>query len=197
MKKLLFLTLVLALVLATAASAEMKRPDTKDATYNNPSLMVISGTLDQNSPTWNRAFNNVDPPSAACDFPLTLSSAGQYYDVFCITSTDDMPIEVIVDAAATTIGDTHMELYCDPFDPSDATANAKFSDDDDGDGLMSAFTISDGLMLSPGVDYWLVLTTFSAGDMGDFTINTSDNVVFCGGVGTESKSWTELKGLYR
>jgi len=197
MKKFLLMTLVLALVLAVSATAEMKRPDTKDATFNNPTLMVINGTLDQNSPIWGRGFNNVDPPDITCNFPLSPSSTGQFYDVFCITSTDDLPITVIVDANATTISDTHMELYCDPFDPNNPFDNAVFSDDDDGDGLMSAFTAADNLMLSPGVDYWLVLTTFSPGDAGDFTINTSDNVVYCGGVGTETKSWSEMKGLYR
>jgi hypothetical protein len=197
MKKILLTTLALALVMASFALAEVKLPDTKDATFENPALIQIMGTLDQNSPTWNRGFNNVDPPDNGCNFPLSDSSDGQYYDVFCISTTDDLPIEVIVDAAATTVGDTHMELYCDPFDPNNPLANAVFSDDDDGDGLMSAFTFSDNLMLDPAQDYWLVLTTFSPGDMGDFTINTSDNVALCGGVGTENHSWSELKGLYR
>jgi hypothetical protein len=183
--------------MATVALAEVKLPDTKDAVMNDPSLIVITGTLDSNSPVFNRGFNNVDPPDPNCAFPLTDSSDGQYYDAICITSTDDQPIEVIVDAGATTISDTHMELYCDPFDPNNPLDNAVFSDDDDGDGLMSAFTFSDNLVLTPGTDYWLVLTTFSPGAMGDFTINTSDNVALCGGVGTENHSWSELKGLYR
>ena len=196
MKKILLTALVLALVLATTALAEMKRPDTKDVVFENPSLMVISGTLDSSSPTWNRGFNNVDPPDLGCNFLMNDSSDGQFYDVFCITGTDDNPVEIIVDANATTVGDTHMELYCDPFDPMNPLDNAVFSDDDDGDGLMSAFTLEDGLVLSGG-DYWLVLTTFSPGDMGDFTINTSDNVAFCGSVATKTQTWSELKALYR
>ena len=196
MKKILLTALVLALVLTTTAFAEMKRPDTKDVVFENPSLMVISGTLDSSSPIWNRGFNNVDPPDLGCNFLINDSSDGQYYDVFCITGTDDNPVEIIVDANATTIGDTHMELYCDPFDPTNPLDNAVFSDDDDGDGLMSAFTLSDNLVLSGG-DYWLVLTTFSPGAMGDFTINTSDNVVFCGSVATKTQTWSELKALYR
>ncbi|MCK5438875.1 MAG: hypothetical protein KAI97_02975 [Gemmatimonadetes bacterium] len=182
--------------MATTALAELKRPDTKDVVYENPSLMVISGTLDSSSPTWNRGFNNVDPPDLGCNFLMNDSSDGQFYDVFCITGTDDNPVEIIVDANATTVGDTHMELYCDPFDPMNPLDNAVFSDDDDGDGLMSAFTLEDGLVLSGG-DYWLVLTTFSPGDMGDFTINTSDNVAFCGSVATKTQTWSELKALYR
>ena len=69
--------------------------------------------------------------------------------------------------------------------------------DSDGDSLLSAFTLEDNLVLSPGSDYWLVLSTFSPGATGDFTINTSDNVELCGSVANESRSWTELKGLYR
>jgi len=196
MKKILITTLILSLVLATAALAELKLPDTKDAVNQNPVLMVITGTLDENSPIWGRGFNNVDPPDLSCNFPLTDSSDGLFYDVFCVTGTDDNPVEIIVDAAATTIGDTHMELYCDPFDPMNPLEQAVFSDDDDGDGLMSAFTLSDGLVLSGG-EYWLVLTTFSAGAMGDFVINTSDNVIICGGVAVENQTWSHLKSIYR
>jgi hypothetical protein len=196
MKKILLMTLALALVLSSMALAEQKRPDVKDGAIQNASRIVLSGTLDANSPTWGRGFNNVDPPAPGCDFPLSDSSDGQFYEVFCIEVTDQNPVEAIVDAAATTIGDTHMELYCDPFDPANPLENAVFSDDDDGDGLFSAFLLEDNLVLSPGEQYWLVLTTFSPGDTGDFAINTSDNVMMCGGVATEGQSWTEIKGLY-
>jgi hypothetical protein len=196
MKKIMLTTLVLALIVS-AAFAETKRPDTKDAVMQEGSRIVLTGELTANSPTWTRAFNNVTPPAPNCDFPLTLSAAGVYYDAICITVTDQNPGEIIVDAAGTTIGDTHMELYCDPFDPNSPLENAVFSDDDDGDGLMSAFTASDNLVLTPGNQYWLVLTTFSAGATGTYTINTSDNVAICGGVANETQSWSQIKGLYR
>ncbi|MEZ4387732.1 MAG: hypothetical protein R3D98_09180 [Candidatus Krumholzibacteriia bacterium] len=196
MNKILLTAFILALIV-TSAFAEAKRPDVRDAVMQNGSRIVITGMLDSTSPVWNRGFNNTSPPSPSCDFLLSDSSDGQYYDVFCITSTDQSPIEIIVDPAGTTIGDTHMELYCDPFDPNTPLVNAVFSDDDDGDGLLSAFLLSDGLVLTPGTQYWLVLTTFSAGDQGTFALNTSDNVVLCGGVATESQSWSQIKGLYR
>lgn len=196
MKKILLMTLILSLVVATAAFAETKDRDTRDVAISNPALSVINGTLDENSPIWNRGYNNVDPPDLSCNFPLTDSSDGQYYDLFCITATDDNPVEIIVDAAATTINDTHMELYCEDFDPANPLVNAVFSDDDDGEGLYSAFTLEDGLVLSGG-DYWLVLTTFSPGDMGDFTINTSSNVSMCGDVAVEQHTWSKVKGIYR
>ncbi len=196
MKTILIMALILSLVVATAAFAETKGRDTKDTVISNPALSVINGTLDANSPIWNRGFNNADPPDLSCNFPLSSSSFGQYYDLFCITGSDDNPVEIIVDPAGTTISDTHMELYCEDFDPANSLVNAVFSDDDDGEGLYSAFTLEDGLVLSGG-DYWLVLTTFSPGDMGDFTINTSSNVSMCGGVAVEQHTWSQVKGIYR
>jgi hypothetical protein len=183
-------------LIATLAVAAEKPVTSRDAVMQDGSRIVLTGTLDSSSPVWNRGFNNVDPPAPNCDFPLSDSSDGQYYEVFCLNVTDANAIEIIVDADATTIGDTHMTLYCDPFDPNTPLVNAVFSDDDDGDSLLSAFTLEDNLVLSPGSDYWLVLSTFSPGATGDFTINTSDNVALCGGVAAEGQSWSEIKALY-
>ena len=88
------------------------------------------------------------------------------------------------------------QLFASSGFPPNSLEQAVFSDDDDGDGLMSAFTLSDSLVLSGG-EYWLVLTTFSAGAMGDFVINTSDNVIICGGVAVENQTWSHLKSIYR
>ena len=56
MMKTLLLILALTLVLAVTASAELKRPDVMDATFENPTRIMITGTLDSNSPTWNRGY---------------------------------------------------------------------------------------------------------------------------------------------
>jgi len=191
------IAIMMIVLLAGTAIAETKQIDTVNATLENASRMVISGTLDDSSPTFTRGFNNTGTPDLNCAYPLNPSSSGVYYDLFCITSTDDQPIEIIVDDTATTLDDSHMELYCANFDPEDSLNNCVFSDDDDGEGYYSAFTLDDNLVLPAGTEYWLVLTTFSAGDSGDFTINTSDNVELCGGVATESASWDMIKGIYR
>ena len=79
-------------------------------------------------------------------------------------------------AAGTTIGDTTISLYCNPFDQTDATANL-VAYDDDSNGLLSAFIATDGITLTPGNVYWFVLATFGNGATGDYTIEFSTNVV--------------------
>ncbi len=191
------IAILMVVLLAGTAIAEVKAPDTVNATISNPSRIEITGTLDSSSPIWNRAYNNAGTPDPNCNYPMTDSSDGQYFDMICITSTDDNPIEVIVNVDGTTIGDTHMELYCANFDPEDALSNCVFSDDDGGEGLLSAFTLADNLVLPAGTEFWLVITTFSAGAEGDYSISTSANVDFCGGVATEGASWDMIKGMYR
>ena len=93
-----------------------------------------------------------------------------YYAVFPITSSVSENLEVEVVAANTTLSDTVMTLYCDPFDPADPMANAIAYDDDGAGYPYSGFYASDGIYLDAGVTYYLVLSTFSAGDMGDFEL---------------------------
>ena len=191
------IAIALIVLLAGTAIAETKQIDTVNATMENPSRLAISGTLDASSPTWTRGYNNTGTPDLNCAYPLTISNSDLYFDMICITSTDDQPIEIIVDAASTTLSDTHMELYCSNFDSEDPLSNCVFSDDDGGEGYFSAFTLEDNLVLPAGTEYWLVLTTFSPGDAGDYLINTSDNVALCGSVATESANWDMIKGIYR
>jgi hypothetical protein len=33
--------------------------------------------------------------------------------------------------------------------------------------------------------------------MGDFVINTSDNVALCGTVGTENSDWSSIKSMFQ
>lgn len=196
MKKAIVLILALSLVAGLATAKDEKIPD-GDYVMDAPSRIQITGMLDGSSPTWNRAFGS-GAASPDCMFQLTDSgNDGQYYDQICITTTDDTPIEIVVDAGGTTIGDTTLHLYCANFDAGDPLANCVYYDDDGGDGLLSAIVLADNVVLPPGTEYWLVLSTFSGGDMGSFTINTSDNVALCGGVGTEATDWSNLKSLFR
>ena len=127
----------------------------------------IVGTIDASSPTWNRIYGcNVDVNCAASCYDS--STDGQYYAVFPITTTVSENLEAEVVAANTTLSDTVMTLYCDPFDPADPMANAIAYDDDGAGYPYSGFYASDGIYLTSGVTYYLVLSTFSAGDMGDF-----------------------------
>jgi hypothetical protein len=82
------------------------------------------------------------------------------------------------------LSDTVITLYCDPFDPMDPLHNIVAYDDDGGDGLYSAFFDTDGATMTAGDPYWLVLSTFSAGDTGDYDICLEGNVTVGHGPGT-------------
>jgi hypothetical protein len=190
------MALALVLVAGLAIAADEKRPE-GDYTIQNPSRTEITGELTQESPTWHRSFGS-GTPSPACAFSLTLSgNFGQYFDAICIQVTDQGPIEVEVTVEGTTINDTTLHLFCDPFDSGDSLANAVFYNDDGGVGLLSAFTLANNIVLSPGENYWLVLSTFSAGDMGTYRMVTSDNVIVCGSVSLDQADWSTIKDLFR
>ncbi len=189
--------LIIALMLLVGtAMADEKIADTQNALPNLNTLSVLSGTLDENSPTYDRIFGGSVSLECASQV-IDSSQNGMYFALFCIEASTSDPIEIIVDPTGTNISDTVMTLYCDPFDPGDASFNVVSYDDDGGDGLLSAFTIADGITLTPGDSYFLVLSTFGTGAMGDFVINTSDNVTECGTVATEAGSWDSLKASYR
>ncbi len=195
-RRLLQLVLV-AMLISTAAvvQANDKLPDWSEAVPGSDLVVIISGTLGPNSATWDRVFGGA--LSLDCNSQVMDSgSDGQYFDAHCIQVTTSAPIEAIVDENLTTIGDTTMTLYCDAFNPVDPLNNVVLYDDDDGAGLLSAFTVGDGITLTPGDTYWLVLSTFSAGDMGDYQINLSDNVVVCGSTPVEAGSWGQIKALF-
>ena len=194
MKKVMFAILAVTLLAGFAMATE--KIEDIDYVMDNPSRMQIAGVLDADSPTWNRAFGSGDS-SLDCIFGLTDSSAdGQFFAQYCIRGTDDNPIEIVVDGDATEIGDTTLHIYCDSFDPGAPLEECVYYDDDGGDGLYSAINLEDNVVLPPGTEFWLILSTFSGGDEGAFVINTSDNVALCS-VGTESTDWGTIKGLYR
>lgn len=191
------MVITLALVLVAGLAFANEKIAEGDYSIQNPSRAEITGELDGSSPTWNRSFGS-GVPSPACAFPLTLSSnTGQYYDVICIQVTDQNPIEVEVTPTGTSIGDTTLHLFCDPFDAGNSTANAVYYNDDGGEGLLSAFTAANNVVLAPGATYWLVLSTFSGGATGTYRIVTSDNVTVCGTVDADAVDWSAIKGLFR
>jgi hypothetical protein len=190
-----FLALVLPVLLMTSAFASEKLIDTSDV--QSAAQVSITGTLGGGSPTWNRTYNNIDPPDPTCNRPSSDSfSDGMYYGRHCIQVSSTDPIEIVVSAAGTTISDTVMYLFCVPFDPSNPADRQVFSDDDDGDGLLSAFTLADNVVLTPGI-YDLVISTFSAGATGDYVIDTSLNVTECGPVPVDDATFGTIKAQYR
>ena len=175
MKQLLIVTCVLSLATAGMAQVDEKAiMGDSEPGIRGPVVDSYSGTLYGASPVWNRIFGNaVDP---ACNASMSDSSQnGQYYEVIPIqvTAAENLECEVTVFAGADSV----IALYCDPFDPLDPLANVVAYDDDDGWTPLSAFLASDNISLSPGNTYYLVVSTFSAGDTGGFTVDFTSATV--------------------
>ena len=200
MKHVIALSMVMLLVAAVALAASDKLPDTEDNTIQSPSRIQIAGVITEASPVWDRGYGFGDP-SYDCMFELTPAYyQGQYYDMFCFNVSDQMPVEFEVVLDGTLLHDTTMHIFCDPFDAMMPLVNCLYYDDDGGEGLLSAITAEDGVVLAPGVDYWLVISNYGVGDpddMGAFVINTSDNVALCGTVPLQDTDWSSVKGLFR
>ena len=193
----MLMILALTVLVTGSAAASEKQADVRDVHAVDGGRVALAGTLDAGSPVYDRAFNNNPPASTTCSHPLTdAASDGQYYAVFCLEATDDQPVEILVNEAGTTIEDTFLALYCDPFDPLLPLASAVFTDDDDGVGMLSAITVSDNVVLNPSWQYFVVVTTYDAGATGDFSVTTSDNLIECS-VPVDAATWSSLKDLYR
>jgi hypothetical protein len=156
--------------------------------------MQIAGTFDESTPIWQRPTSpsGTEPTPETCDHAFTDGTCNdQRYTAFCITSTDTEPVEFVLTIDSTTL-----------YDPSLPLENGVFYDDDDGEGFLSAITAADGVVLTPGAEYWLVLSNDGSGggnefEFGDFVIHTSDNVMFCDTVSAESRDWSGIKDLFR
>jgi hypothetical protein len=136
----------------------------------------VVGTLDAGSPTWDRIFTgDIDLNCNATSSDSGNDGMAYAQIPFEVTNTD--PITVEVNAAGTTLADTVIALYCDPFDSGLPAENLVAYDDDGGTGLFSAFTLADNLTLTPGNTYHLILSTFTVSDFGDYQVDFSDNVV--------------------
>ena len=196
MKKaiVILLTLMIATV-AFAADDPIKEPDNRDYVMDQPSRIVIADELTEASPTFHRwRPASYEDLGLNCDLVMTSDySADPHYDQHCFNVTTDAPVEFVVTDAGF---DTVIYIYCDPFDANDATLNGVFMDDDDGAGLNSAIVVADGVTLTPGNDYWLVVCGYWSAQFGTYSISTSDNVALCGTVATDASTWSNVKGLF-
>jgi len=196
-KKAIVLLLGL-MVFAGIAVAQDKPADTMDYRMQNPGRWDITGILDADDPLWDRGVDYSAPPMPTCDFPFVdHSSDPAAFEAYCIQAIDDTPIEVEFDADLTEVSDTTLYLFCAGFDPELPLEEGVFWDDDDGVGLMSAFTLADNIVLEPGVDYILVASVYyHTTGLGAYTMHLSDNLMACP-VSAENSNWSTLKSLYR
>ena len=194
--KFVNVTLIALVLMAGAAFADEKMIDHQNALPNAASRGVLNGALTENSSTYDRIYSGVLSLDCASEVSDS-GNDGTSFEMICFEVSDSEPIEMVADPTLTTIGDTFFTIYCDPFDIAAPELNVVLTDDDGGEGLLSAYTVDDGLTLTVGNTYYLVVASYSAGGFGDFSITTSANIIECGTVATESGSWDSLKADYR
>jgi hypothetical protein len=184
------------MITAVAAYSEDKRPDTKNAILT-PVRVPIVGELTEASPQYGRTLPG--GPDLMCNANPGISDAGTavYYAVHCFEVTDETPIQLILNDGGSSIEDTFLTLYCEPFDPLLPSDGVIIADDDDGDGLLSAVTLDDNVHLVPGSQYLIVISTFGNGTTGTYRIDASYNVAECGATPVSSATWGQLKSIYR
>lgn len=124
--------------------------------------VLFSGSLSAADPTYNRTLSGNSPTS--------LSGVGTAvsYDVyaFSVTAAGSYVMETLSAAfTPSTPEDTFITLYQSAFNPANPLANVLQADDDSGPGGLSTITRA----LSSGVDYFLVVTSFSNNQFGDYT----------------------------
>lgn len=195
MKQVIAICLITLLAsLAFAADDPIKDADTMDYTMDAPSRIVITGELTASSPTFHRwRPTSYTELGLNCDLVMTSDYTTEpAYDLYCFNVATADPVEFVVTDAGF---DTVIYIYCDPFDPMDATLNGVYMDDDDGEGLNSAITADNGVTLTPGNDYWFLICSYSS-TIGTYSVSTSDNVALCGTVGAENSTWGAVKGLF-
>jgi hypothetical protein len=132
---------------------------------------TVTGSFGPSSPTWNRVFtlSSADADVTGCSYPAYDSEDdGQPYAVFPIAVTEPERLLATVVEEGTTLDDTALLLYCDPFAPADPEHNLIVHNH--GFGADAAFEDFSEIDLVPGTIYELVLTTAVAGDFGTYEV---------------------------
>ncbi len=183
MRSVLVVSFLVVSVALAASAADLEKQWTveregpaRDVTFGPGTVLAdtYSGELTAASPVWDRCYLcNV---STSCAATCSDSSQnGEYYEVIPIQVTAAENLECAV--TASTMTDTTMFVYCDPFNPATPLVNVVAWDDDDGAGNWSAFLAADAVQLQPGQTYYLVVSTFSPAVTGTFTVDFTSATV--------------------
>jgi hypothetical protein len=135
-----------------------------------------SGELTAASPRWD-PIDALDPSvDLTCHRAVETGAATDAaYEAFEIRASAPALLQAeVVGTDDTTLTDTILALYCDPFDPLDPTAGLVAVDDDDGPLQLSRFRAGDGIALAPETTYWLVLSTYQADSYGRYELRIHD-----------------------
>ncbi len=125
------------------------------------------GALGSGDPVFNRPLSG-NPPTG-----LSAAGTAVSYDVFpfFVTSADTYTLQTLTAVLApNTPDDTFMVLYQTAFNAASPLTNALQADDDAGAGSLSLISRP----LIPGVQYYMVVTSFFNGAFGDYTGSISN-----------------------
>lgn len=165
---------ILMLFIAISVNAAEKTADTKEASIAPSAISAtMSGNLDGTN-TYDRVFG--DGVDSGCAHPTTDSSNdGSSYQIFEIHSPSGQNADIEVQL--TGLSDSLLFVYCafDPFAPMNMVAGV---DDDGGVGLGSSIVPADGLVLTAGVSYFVVVAGFGSGDLGTFDLVLGGDLEF-------------------
>jgi hypothetical protein len=123
--------------------------------------VAFSGALSADDPTFNRTLGG-SPPSS-----LSAVGTAVSYDVlgFHVTASGSYLMETLSASLSNgSADDTFIALYRDAFDPTQALLNIVEADDDAGSNLLSRMSRA----LDVGTSYFLVITSFDNGQLGDY-----------------------------
>ncbi len=165
---------LIMLFVAISVNAAEKVADTKNLTISPSAVSAtMSGNLDGTN-TYDRVFGNgVD---SGCAHPTSDSSNnGSSYDVYEIHSPSGQNADIEVQLG--TLGDSLVFVYCsfDPLNPMNMVAGV---DDDGGVGLGSAIVPADGLALTAGTSYFVVVAGFNSADLGTYDLVLGGDLEF-------------------
>lgn len=177
MRKIYFLFAVILMTstLAIAQNSSSEKGVDKSEYVVMTKSANQSGDLGAADPTYNRIYGS--PYDGTCNVFANLSGSGTatYYDVYEIHTTTSEAADISISSAS--FSDSYMTLYCS-FDPLNPDQGVFCGDDDDGSGFLSAFLPSDGYMLDANTSYYLVITSFSNGTTGSYTVDMGGNLQF-------------------
>lgn len=171
MKKL-FLSSILIFAIAMAIAGE-KQPDKVDFRISNRAAST-PGTLNGPGTFHRPQIMPFDPNCSGAFSSLSFVGNNVFYEVHPIYS----PTGENLVADIECFFDSYLILYCDPFDPAQPLNNLSCADDDDGGGLQSAFLPGDNIYLQPNTQYFIVVSSYSNGSSGNYTLNVGGGVLF-------------------
>lgn len=132
------------------------------AQASSAASVPIAGALAASDPVFNRPLSG-NPPSG-----LSAAGTAVSYDAypFFVTGADTYSLQTLSAAFAPgTADDTFIVLYQTAFNAAAPLTNVLQADDDAGPGSLSLITRA----LNPGIQYFLVFTSFSNGAFGNYT----------------------------